>query len=191
MHRPAGNHASREGNNHRRVLHVLSAQSGAITTGAAPRQFPSLRQQGLQSHDHVDEKAGEGLDKMAQITIRQCNEHDLPAVAVLLGQLITHDTPSLDPDVLQSILDTMNRAPEIYHNLVATDDQVIIGFISVIFYKTLFHKGGTALINELVVEAAYRGRGVGRLLVQRAKEEALARVQSILDTSWASCYSSR
>jgi len=54
----------------------------------------------------------------------------------------------------------MNRAPEIYHNLVATDDQVIIGFISVIFYKTLFHKGGTALINELVVEAAYRGRGV-------------------------------
>ena len=128
---------------------------------------------------------------MAQITIRQCNEHDLPAVAVLLGQLITHDTPSLDPDVLQSILDTMNRAPEIYHNLVATDAQVVIGFTSVIFYKTLFHKGGTALINELVVEAAYRGRGVGRLLVQRAKEEALARVQSILDTSWASSYSSR
>ncbi|MDD5601285.1 MAG: GNAT family N-acetyltransferase [Actinomycetota bacterium] len=51
---------------------------------------------------------------------------------------------------------------------VAVKDGDIIGFISIIFYKTLFHSGGTALINELIVSEDYRRKGVGKKLISKA-----------------------
>ena len=49
------------------------------------------------------------------------------------------------------------------------------GFLSMIFYRTFFHRGGTALVNELVVDGQQRGLGLGQLLMQTAITEALAR----------------
>lgn len=44
-----------------------------------------------------------------------------------------------------------------------------------VFYKTVFHRGGTALINELIVTRKHRGRGIGTKLVEAAVREAKAR----------------
>jgi GNAT superfamily N-acetyltransferase len=52
-----------------------------------------------------------------------------------------------------------------------------------IFYKTLFHHGGTALINELVVIQAIHGRGIGQALVAKARDEALARGMDEIEVS--------
>ncbi len=69
----------------------------------------------------------------------------------------------------------METLPQIYLNLVAEISERVVGFISIIFYRTVFHKEGTALINEPVVTNSERGKGIGHALVQRAKEEALSR----------------
>ncbi len=114
---------------------------------------------------------------MESISIRPCEAGDLPAVHDLLVQLneATHGAPEFTPEVLSQLFAEMQQAPGFYDNRVAVCDNQVAGFISVIFYKTLFHTGGTALINELVVSRAYRGRGIGQALVAKAREEALAR----------------
>jgi ribosomal protein S18 acetylase RimI-like enzyme len=68
----------------------------------------------------------------------------------------------------------MQSSPGTYHNLVAEVQGRVVGLLSLVCYRTLFHQGGTALINELVVQAGQRGRGVGRLLVREAVRRARA-----------------
>lgn len=62
----------------------------------------------------------------------------------------------------------MNQSPKIYHNLVAVIGDQIVGFLSLVCYATFFHEGGTALINELIVDADWRGRGIGKQFVEEA-----------------------
>ena len=69
----------------------------------------------------------------------------------------------------------MLKYPEIYSNYVATENDKIVGFLSIVFYKTFLHKGGTALINELVVAEAHRNKGIGRRLIQKAIQSAKSR----------------
>jgi GNAT superfamily N-acetyltransferase len=77
----------------------------------------------------------------------------------------------------------MEQYPEIYCNLIAEEDGDAVGFLSLIFYKTFFHRGGTALINELVISQPYRSKGVGTALMARAKEEALTRGMDELEVA--------
>lgn len=111
------------------------------------------------------------------ICIRICEARDIEHVAELLNEL--SDVASTDNDFnvenLVKIFKEMESKPEIYSNLVAEMDGIIAGFISVVFYKTLYHKGGTALINELIINNNFRGLGIGSLLVKRVKEEAIKR----------------
>jgi GNAT superfamily N-acetyltransferase len=120
---------------------------------------------------------GSGGNSMDSISIRPCEAGDLPVVLDLLVQLSesAHGAPGFKPKVLSRLFVEMEQSPGFYHNLVAVCDNQVAGFISMVFYKTLFHEGGTALINELVVSQAFRGRGIGRALVAKAKDEALAR----------------
>ncbi|AOT72473.1 GNAT family N-acetyltransferase [Geosporobacter ferrireducens] len=114
---------------------------------------------------------------MSCVAIRDCEDKDIKAVIGLLHELktvanIDNDFPVGD---LVKIFEELKMKPEIYLNLVAEIDEKIVGFISIIFYKTLFHKGGTALINELIIRSSYRGKGIGKLLIESAKEEAIKR----------------
>ncbi len=108
--------------------------------------------------------------------LRLCEERDLKAVAELLNELkeVASTENNFHEDDLKVVFGAMGD-PDVYLNLVAEIDGKIAGFMSMIFYKTLFHKGGTALINELIVSYHYRGKGIGRLLVDRARAEAIKR----------------
>jgi GNAT superfamily N-acetyltransferase len=108
--------------------------------------------------------------------LKLCEAGDLKAVSDLLNEL--KEAASTDLDFHEEGLKTVFQAMDdsnVYLNVVAEVDGKIAGFISVVFYKTLFHMGGTALINELIVSRNYRGKGIGRLLIERAKEEAITR----------------
>lgn len=111
------------------------------------------------------------------VELRACRAGDLSAVSALLSQLSTaaHGPSDFAVDRLADLLAQMEAAPEVYENLVATVSGRVVGFISVIFYKTLFHRGGTALINELVVDEHLRGTGIGQALVARAVADARGR----------------
>jgi len=114
---------------------------------------------------------------MMSIEIRTCSTADLPAVKPLLDQLteVSHRDQAITLERLQRLLAEMEAAPEIYVTWVALLDQQVVGFLSAIFYKTLFHDGGTCLINELVIDKNVRGRGIGEQLVRDIVQEARRR----------------
>jgi len=111
------------------------------------------------------------------LTIRPYSPSDLPAVYALLVQLYesVHAQQELDMSRMQSIFQSMDAQPEFYLNLVGVEENGIVAFLSQIFYQTPTHAGGTALINELVVERAHRGAGLGQDMIRRARREAIAR----------------
>jgi GNAT superfamily N-acetyltransferase len=110
-------------------------------------------------------------------SIRPCQATDLPAVLELLGQLseVTSPPQDLELAALQNVFAQMAEVPHVYLNLVADVNGQVAGFGSVIFYQTLFHRGGTALINELVVRRELRGEGIGSALVRAVVDAAAAR----------------
>ena len=111
---------------------------------------------------------------MNEVVIRKCRLDDLSAVRDLLGQLseVAHAESSFDLGRMTDMMHQMDAAPDFYLNLVAETGGRVSGFISLIFYQTFFHRGGTCLINELVVDREVRGSGIGRLLIERAVAEA-------------------
>lgn len=113
---------------------------------------------------------------MNDLTIRELSPDDLTAVAGLLRELAEHAHAALDAslDHLEEVLRAMLRQPESYTNLVAVSDGAVIGLLSMVSYKSFYHRTGTALINELVVTERARGLGVGRALVARAVAAARA-----------------
>lgn len=106
--------------------------------------------------------------------IRVCEEQDLGRVAALLHQLqeVAELAAPLNGERIGQLFARMQAAPQLYLNLVCEVDGRVEGFLSMVFYLTLFHHGGTALINELVVERTQRGRGLGQALIERAVQEA-------------------
>jgi GNAT superfamily N-acetyltransferase len=114
---------------------------------------------------------------MPEFAIRPCEFEDLPAVHELLQQLSTVAEPAGDLrlEVMTGILREMAELPGLYFNLVVTVEGSVVGFVSALFYQTLFHRGGTALINELVIDRAWRRQGLGRALIQAVIAEARSR----------------
>ena len=48
----------------------------------------------------------------------------------------------------------------------------MVGFLSMVFYKTFLHKGGTALINELIVAKSHRNKEIGKMMIEKAIQSA-------------------
>jgi GNAT superfamily N-acetyltransferase len=67
---------------------------------------------------------------------------------------------------------SMEKDSEGYASFVYEEEGKLLGFISVVFYETMFHYKGTALITELVVKEESRGRRIGKALLERVIEEA-------------------
>ena len=111
------------------------------------------------------------------IIIRDLGKEDLISLKVLLDDLnnaikFKHEINEKD---LNSVYVNIDKYPEIYSNYVAIENDKIVGFLSIVFYKTFLHKGGTALINELIVAETHRNKGIGKKLIQKAIQSAKSR----------------
>ena len=109
------------------------------------------------------------------ILIRELRKEDLESLKVLLNELnneldLKH---KINETTIDLVYNAMDKYPEIYSNHVVVEDNKIIGFLSLIFYKSFLHVGGTALINELIVAEKYRNKGIGTQLVYKAFELAI------------------
>lgn len=111
------------------------------------------------------------------ILIRELRKEDLVRLKVLLGELnnVLEIQHKINESKIDSVYIYMNKYPEIYSNQVAVENNKIIGFLSLLFYKSFLHEGGTALINELIVSERHRKKGVGKQLVHKAFELAKKR----------------
>jgi hypothetical protein len=81
------------------------------------------------------------------IEIRELRDGDLESVRGLLAQLAAHastgggSVASID---IGSTYRELRETPSVYQNWVAVEGGRVIGFLSLMFYKTLFHAGGAA-----------------------------------------------
>lgn len=111
------------------------------------------------------------------MTVRLCEEKDLPVVVNLITQLADVATGGKDFDVVRfrDLFRKMSAQPDVYVNFVYEVDGKVAGFLSMVFYMTFFHRVGTAQVNELVVADGYRGQGIGQVLMKAAEDEARKR----------------
>jgi len=106
--------------------------------------------------------------------VRLCLQEDLPAVVGLISQLaqVSEIKKEFSYQHFERMLIEMQSRPDMYANYVYVLDGKVIGFVSVVFYQTFFHKVGTAQVNELVVDEQFRGKGIGQALMKTAEQEA-------------------
>ncbi|WP_034264884.1 GNAT family N-acetyltransferase [Aminiphilus circumscriptus] len=115
--------------------------------------------------------------------VRKMIEADLPRVALLLEELSTalgEDRP-LDENDLRRHFANMDAQDETYENYVCEHEDEVIGFLSLLFYRSLYHRNGTVLINELIVSEKHRGRNAGASLLKyavgRAREHSMDEIE--------------
>jgi len=98
---------------------------------------------------------------------------DIPRLCELLAILFTQESefspnPTLQAKALRAILD----APETGTILVLREADGIVGMVSLLYTVSTFLGGRVALLEDMVVEPAQRGKGRGGEIVQGAIEHA-------------------
>jgi glucosamine-phosphate N-acetyltransferase len=104
--------------------------------------------------------------------IRKTLPGDFDDVLVLLGQLWPERT--LDADALARVFfKALDCSTRVY--LSAVEDERVVGFCSLTITSSLWQQGCIGHVDELVVDARFRGSGIGTALLDRAAEEAKGR----------------
>jgi GNAT superfamily N-acetyltransferase len=96
------------------------------------------------------------------VEVRRCRAEDFVAVLALLRQL--WPGAELDPAALGLVYERA-LASDSQAYLVATSGGRVIGFGSLTPKNSLWQAGPLGYVDELVVDAGHRGRGVGALLL--------------------------
>ena len=96
------------------------------------------------------------------IQVRPCSAEDFDAVVSLLAQLWPNDI--FQPASLRKVFDRVLTSERQFY-LCAEDDGKVIGFGSLTLKNNLWPQGPVGNVDELVVDAGYRGRGVGKRLL--------------------------
>lgn len=115
------------------------------------------------------------MEEQGAITIRRATLEDGPAISRLLGQLAeaVEDWP-FSPAWVEANLPPMLEDDD-YLLLVAEGEGQVVGLLTLHLRRTLFHPTSVALVDELVVDRAWRNQGVGRRLMAEAIRAARAR----------------
>ena len=112
------------------------------------------------------------------IQIRQCRTEDFDAVVALLRQL--WPDKHISADSLRLVYDrALASGSQTY--LCATNGSGIIGFGSLSLKNNMWQEGYLGHIDELVVDAGYRSRGIGTQLLEHlillAREKGCRRIE--------------
>jgi GNAT superfamily N-acetyltransferase len=122
--------------------------------------------------------------KMADM--RRAVESDVPRCAELLGILFSQEhefTP--DAELQSKGLLMIIHKPELGRIFVAEVDGVIQGMVMLLFTVSTFLGQRVALLEDMVVDPAWRGKGLGSLLMDHvlhfARREGLGRITLLTD----------
>lgn len=109
-------------------------------------------------------------------TVRRAAPSDLPALVRLLGVLFSIEADFRpDPARQRRGLARMLEDPARRLVLVAEREGAVVGMVTVQLVVSTAEGGDAGLVEDLVVDAACRGAGVGRRLLEEAEEWARAR----------------
>jgi len=118
------------------------------------------------------------------IEIRTAKKEDMPTVLLLIQELADFEK---EPDAVKVSLNelTNDYSNNLFNCLVAEYENVIIG-IALYYNRYSTWKGKTIHLEDLIVSQKYRGKGVGKALLDKVveitKSENLRRVEwNVLD----------
>lgn len=109
------------------------------------------------------------------ISFRIADESDTNTVATLLAALFEEVEGSPDAEEIAGIFGDM-EADESHSTLLALDDDDdIVGILTIVECLSISAGGKYGVINELYVVPEYRSEGVGKMLIDEAKDLADSR----------------
>jgi GNAT superfamily N-acetyltransferase len=110
-----------------------------------------------------------------RVAIREACEADLSAVLALYAQPEIDDGDVLDVDSARAIFRRFAAYPD-YRLFVAHVDGVVVGSYALLVMDNLGHLGApSAVVEDVVVEPAQQGKGIGKAMMQHALTEARRR----------------
>jgi GNAT superfamily N-acetyltransferase len=105
------------------------------------------------------------------IAIRKALKSDLETILALYADLEIGDSPSFDLHDAERIFERMKRYPN-YSVYVAELEGKIIGAFALLIMDNLAHRGApSGVVEDVVVHAEWRGRGIGKAVMQFAMEQ--------------------
>jgi len=104
--------------------------------------------------------------------IRECTAADLPALHVLYQQLQPEDTTTLE-DTRRGFTE-MNAFPGCRVFVVEFESRLLGSFTLYILPNMTRNGRKATILENIIVDKAFRGQGLGRMMLEYAREEALA-----------------
>jgi GNAT superfamily N-acetyltransferase len=104
------------------------------------------------------------------IRIRAASSADLGPIMALYRELEIGAEGGLDPAGAERIFARMSRYPD-YHLYVAEEEGEILGAFALLIMDNLAHSGApSGVVEDVVVRAGQRGRGIGKRMMEFALE---------------------
>lgn len=124
--------------------------------------------------------------KVANISIGFSDADDLPAMADLLHELFTLEK-DFRPDRSRQLagLSLIHENPALGRLFALYHDDQLVGMANLLFSVSTAEGGRVGLLEDVIIAAPYRGRGLGSQLLQHvcawAKEQGLCRITLLAD----------
>ena len=111
----------------------------------------------------------------SSVTMRPATTADLPAILALYAQLEIDDGDILPIAEAEEIFERMCSYPD-YTLLVAELNGRIVGSLALLVMDNLGHLGAkSAVIEDVVVEPTFHGKGLGKVMMRDAMARAAAK----------------
>ncbi len=111
----------------------------------------------------------------SNVTMRPAMQADLPSVLALYAQPEIDDGSILPIAEAEAIFERMRSYPD-YTLLVAEINGRIVGSLALLVMDNIGHLGArSAVVEDVVVEPALHGKGVGKVMMRHAMARAAAR----------------
>lgn len=123
------------------------------------------------------------------IRLTEARSSDAPLVAELVGELLHEIMAAIETKAFEfSLADTETRARAwltdgSYTVFLAREDDSVAGFLALVECRALYAEGTFGIVPELYVRPDRRSRGVGRHLIEEAKQVARSRGWSRLEVT--------
>jgi GNAT superfamily N-acetyltransferase len=106
------------------------------------------------------------------IQIRKAIKNDCPALMELVHELAVYERAPQEVTVTMAEFENAGFGPQpVWQAFVAELDSIIIGF-AIYYTRYSTWKGPRLYLEDFIINEAYRGRGIGKLLFEIVMQEA-------------------
>ena len=108
---------------------------------------------------------------MSEILFSEANEDDVPAILRLYASATITDEEAFIIEEAREHLQVFRRYPS-YRIFVALIDDAVVGTYELLIMDNLAKRGRkSGVVEDVAVDPAYQGRGIGRAMMEHAREQ--------------------